>query len=68
MSISYVAEAPVVHIHDESFAQIVNRYRREAVAHKQIYAEQRMGVPEAMRLAAINVLGDARCGAVAERV
>ena len=60
MSISYVAEAPVVHIHNESFAQIVNRYRREAVAHKQIYADQRMGVPEAMRLGAINVLGDAR--------
>jgi rhamnosyltransferase len=60
MSISYVAEAPVVHIHNESFAQIVNRYRREAVAHKQIYSEQRMGVPEALRLAAINVLGDAR--------
>jgi rhamnosyltransferase len=60
MSISYVAEAPVVHIHDESFAQIVNRYRREAVAHKQIYAEQRMSVPEALRLATVNVVGDAR--------
>jgi glycosyltransferase involved in cell wall biosynthesis len=60
MSVSYVAEAPVVHIHNESFAQIVNRYRREAVAHKQIYADQRMGMPEAIRLATINVLGDAR--------
>ncbi len=66
-SISYVAEAPVVHIHNETFAQIVNRYRREAVAHKQIYSEQRMGVPEALRLATINVLGDAR-SALSERV
>jgi rhamnosyltransferase len=60
MSISYVAEAPVVHIHNESFEQIVNRYRREAVAHKQIYSEARMSVPEAARLAAVNVVGDAR--------
>ena len=59
-AISYVADAPVVHVHDQSVAQIVNRYRREAVAHKQIYAEQRMGVAEALRLAAINILGDAR--------
>jgi glycosyltransferase involved in cell wall biosynthesis len=60
MKISYVAEAPVVHVHDESFGQIVNRYRREAVAHRRIYSEQRMSVPEAARLAAINVVGDAR--------
>jgi rhamnosyltransferase len=58
--ISYVAQAPVVHVHNESVAQIVNRYRREAVAHKQIYSEQRMSVAEAVRLAAINILGDAR--------
>ena len=37
LAISYVAEAPVVHVHDESVATIVNRYRREAIAHKQIY-------------------------------
>lgn len=67
LAISYVAEAPVVHIHDESFAQVVNRYRREAIAHRQIYAEQRMSVTEAVRLAAINIVGDAR-SALAERV
>lgn len=66
MTISYVAEAPVVHVHDQSFAQIVNRYRREAVAHRRIYSEQRMSVPEAARLAAINIVGDARA-ALAER-
>jgi len=59
-SISYVAEAPVVHVHEEPFSAVVNRYRREAVAHKQIYAEQGMGVGEAVRLAAINILGDTR--------
>ncbi len=61
--ISYVAEAPVVHVHNERASQIVNRYRREAVAHKQIYSEQGMGVAEAVRLAAINIFGDARAAA-----
>jgi len=34
--ISYVAEAEIIHAHDETFAQVYNRYRREAVALKQI--------------------------------
>ena len=65
-AISYVAEAPVVHVHDESVATIVNRYRREAVAHKQIFSEQRMTAVEAMQLAAFNMWGDVRAAA-AER-
>ena len=59
-SIAYVAEAPVVHVHDESFSQVVNRYRREAIAHKEIYPEQRMSLAAAVRLAAVNVGGDYR--------
>jgi rhamnosyltransferase len=62
-AISYVAEAPVVHVHDESLATIVNRYRREAVAHKQIFSEQGMSVVEAIHLAASNMWGDARAAA-----
>jgi rhamnosyltransferase len=58
--LSYVAEAPVVHQHDEPFAQVVNRYRREAIAHKQIYSEQRMNLVTAIALAATNVVGDVR--------
>jgi rhamnosyltransferase len=59
-SIAYVAEAPVVHVHDESFKQIFNRYRREAIAHKDIYNDQEMGMARAARLATINILGDYR--------
>ena len=59
-SIAYVAEAPVVHVHDESFTQVFNRYRREAIAHKDIYNDQEMGVATAARLATINILGDYR--------
>ncbi|HEX8157772.1 MAG TPA: glycosyltransferase family 2 protein [Solirubrobacteraceae bacterium] len=59
-SIAYVAEAPVVHVHQEPFALVVNRYRREAIAHKEIYREQEMGLGTAVRLALVNVLGDYR--------
>jgi rhamnosyltransferase len=58
--LSYVAEAPVVHVHDESFGQVVNRYRREAIAHKQIYDEHGMRLATAIRLGVANIVGDAR--------
>ena len=58
LGISYVAEAPVVHLHDERFAQTLNRYRREAIAHKRIFKDQRMSRLEAMRLLASNVAHD----------
>ena len=38
--------------------QIVNRYRREAIAHKEIYSEQRMGLGAAVRRATSNITGD----------
>ena len=59
-AISYVAEAPVVHVHDESFSQVVNRYRREAIAHKAIYHEQAMNWAAAARLASVNIAADYR--------
>jgi rhamnosyltransferase len=55
---SYVAEAPIAHVHDEGFEQTVNRYRREAIAHKAIYSEQRMGPGAAIHRATSNILGD----------
>jgi glycosyltransferase involved in cell wall biosynthesis len=38
-AIAYVAEAPVYHIHDESWAQVRRRYEREAIALQQIMPE-----------------------------
>jgi glycosyltransferase involved in cell wall biosynthesis len=35
-NIAYVAEAEIIHIHDETFRQVHNRYKREAIAMKQI--------------------------------
>ncbi len=34
--IAYTAEAEIIHLHDEQPAQVHNRYRREAIAMKQI--------------------------------
>jgi glycosyltransferase involved in cell wall biosynthesis len=34
--IAYIAEAEIVHLHDERPMQVYNRYRREAIAMKQI--------------------------------
>jgi rhamnosyltransferase len=57
-AISYVATAPVVHAHEESWNGVVNRYRREAIAHKRIYHEHGMSAFEAIRLAAANIASD----------
>ena len=35
--LSYVAEAVIVHVHDESYNNIFNRYKREAIAMKKIF-------------------------------
>jgi rhamnosyltransferase len=56
--IAYVAEAPVVHLHDEGFWQTVNRYRREAIAHRRIFNDPRMSRLEAARLLVANVATD----------
>jgi rhamnosyltransferase len=58
--IAYIAEAPVAHVHDETFKQVMNRYRREAIAHKDIYSEQGLSMLTASRLAAANMLSDYR--------
>ena len=70
--VSYVATAPVVHAHDETWRQLVNRYRREAIAHGRIYREQRVGALDAIRLAGVNVVSDyvhaARDGVLAQNL
>jgi rhamnosyltransferase len=53
--IVYEANASVAHIHDESFAQIRNRYRREAIAHRRIFQTQHMGLLSAVGLCLLAV-------------
>jgi len=40
-AISYAAEAEIVHLHNEKPLQVYNRYRREAIAMKQVLPESR---------------------------
>jgi glycosyltransferase involved in cell wall biosynthesis len=57
-AISYVAEAPVVHVHEESWEAIQNRYRREAIAYRDIYPDAEMTRRRAAALALGNVASD----------
>jgi glycosyltransferase involved in cell wall biosynthesis len=56
--ISYVAEAPVVHVHEESWSRLRNRYRREAIAHRRIFHDQRLSATEALSLGARHTVRD----------
>ena len=53
--IAYRADATIAHIHDEHFDRIRNRYRREAIAHRRIFDDQRLGLIEAAALCAANI-------------
>ena len=57
-AISYVAEAEIVHIHNETPRGVYNRYRREAMAFKHIYLQERFGLLDFFRLTASNILSD----------
>jgi len=58
-SLSYVAEAPVVHVHEESWSTVANRYRREAIAYKRIMdGEKHLNAAEAAGLALGNTFVD----------
>jgi glycosyltransferase involved in cell wall biosynthesis len=56
--IAYSAEAEVVHVHDETPRQVYNRYRREAMAFKRIYPEERFGMKDFLRLTSGNITSD----------
>jgi rhamnosyltransferase len=58
--ISYVAEAEIVHVHNESWPGIYNRYRREGMAFKQIYPHEHFRLSDLFRLFTTNVFSDIR--------
>lgn len=58
--IHYVAEAEVVHVHNESTAGIFNRYRREGMAFKQIYPLEKFSGRDLIKLFTQNVFSDWR--------
>jgi rhamnosyltransferase len=56
--LAYVAEARIVHVHDETPARVYQRYRREAIALHQIYPESHFSAWDFARLWAANVASD----------
>lgn len=56
--IAYVAEAEIVHIHNETPRGVYNRYRREAMALRRIYPEAHFNFYDFLRLTLTNILSD----------
>lgn len=56
--IAYVAEAEIIHIHNETPQAVFNRYRREAMAFKKIYPEAHFNLYDFVRLTSMNILSD----------
>lgn len=56
--IAYIAEAEIVHIHNETPRGVYNRYRREAMALRKIYPEANFNFYDFLRLTITNILSD----------
>ena len=56
--IAYAADAPIIHVHDEAPSHILNRYRREAIALKQIMPEEEFDLWDFLRLFFSNLTRD----------
>ena len=57
-AISYVAEAEVVHVHNETPRAVYNRYRREAIAFKRIFPAEHFKFWDLIRLVVGNIFND----------
>lgn len=56
--VAYVAEARVIHVHDEPPARVFQRYRREALALRRIFPDERFGHLDLLRLLPASILSD----------
>jgi glycosyltransferase involved in cell wall biosynthesis len=56
--ISYASKAEIIHVHDESTQEVLNRYRREACAHRQIMPDQTFSLLDFLRLSVTNIFSD----------
>lgn len=61
--IQYVPEAEIVHVHRETWRGVCNRYRREAMAFKQIYPNETFHFTDFIRLFLGNSWADLRVAA-----
>ncbi len=58
LSLAYAAEAEIIHVHNETWHGIYNRYRRESMAFKQIYPHETFHFSDFIRLWVTNVWSD----------
>lgn len=56
--IAYVADAPVIHVHEENFRQTQNRYYREALTLREIMPEVQMSFGDFVRYTVAGVAND----------
>ncbi|NTV37130.1 MAG: glycosyltransferase family 2 protein [Anaerolineaceae bacterium] len=63
LGIAYIAEAEIIHVHNEIWKGIYNRYRREGMAFKQIYPQENFRWTDLFRLWTGNVVSDWRMAA-----
>ena len=56
--LAYVAEAEIIHIHNETPRGVYNRYRREAMALRRIYPEAHFSFYDFVRLTVTNIFSD----------
>lgn len=56
--IAYVAEAAIAHVHEETWQRVRNRYRREAMALRQIEPNIGFGFVDFLGLTLSNILSD----------
>lgn len=57
-AIHYCPEAEIVHVHEESPRGVYNRYKREAMAYKAIYIQERFGLIDFLRISSRNIIAD----------
>jgi len=58
--IAYVSEAEIIHVHNESWQGVFNRYRREGMAFKRIYPQEKFSFWDLIRLFTVNFFHDLR--------
>ncbi len=58
--VAYAADAEIIHVHNETYRQIYNRYRREAIAMKRIFPHERFTLWNFARLFTSNTISDCR--------
>ena len=56
--ITYVAEAEIIHVHNETPRGVFNRYRREAMALRRFYPEAHFNFYDFVRLTITNIFSD----------